>query len=99
MTAVPPGRGTGKTTRQMQAAKYGALFVWGHRDLWYPKTLARYLGRLDLDIRCTDWVKGGRWRGLQVPQMVIDHAVPDFVWEKMTTSLMGWKLLDTPVER
>ena len=44
-------RGTGRTTRQMENAPYGATFVWcSNHGLHYPRMLAKHLGRDDLII-------------------------------------------------
>ena len=43
-------RGTGFTSRQMENAPDGAVFVWCNGHLDYPKRLAEHLGRKDLRI-------------------------------------------------
>ena len=71
-------RRDGKTTKQMQEAPHGALYLWVNGHLGYPKQLARTLGREDLVIispcQCT-------YSGLlqylapgSAPQLIVDHA-------------------------
>jgi hypothetical protein len=43
-------RGTGTTTRQIEAAPPNAIFVWCNRRLEYPRSLAGSIGRNDLRI-------------------------------------------------
>lgn len=45
-----PNRQTGRTTKQMERAANGAVFVWINDSLDYPKALARKIGRADLEI-------------------------------------------------
>ncbi len=56
-------RGTGTTTRQMQEAPQGSVFVWCGRYLSYPKDLARNLGREDLNIVPLMWLNRANVRG------------------------------------
>lgn len=67
-------RGDGATTRQMQAAPQGALFVWVNHRLGYPKDLARKLGRADLEIVPPSYLEGDQFRGRTFSGIVIDHA-------------------------
>lgn len=71
MSEDPP-RGTGLTSRQMQEAPKGAIFIWCNAEVRYAERLARYLGRDDLII-----VSPGRFedvaRGRRIP-VVMDHA-------------------------
>jgi hypothetical protein len=72
---VDPERGTGRTTRQMQAAPPGAVFVSAHHGTkGYDKELARSLRREDLLIVDPSWLTEQRWQGLTLPGIVIDHA-------------------------
>lgn len=67
-----PGRGTGRTTRQMRGAPHGAAFIWCNDHLFYPRSLARWLGRDDLRIfgpSALDW--GDHLRGSG--GLVLDH--------------------------
>lgn len=68
-------RGTGQTTRQMQAAPQRAIFIWPVRhSMPYAKELAHKLGRDDLQIVTPDWLQDEKWRGLELSGIVIDHA-------------------------
>lgn len=83
MTSAPDDdgrRGSGRTTRQMQAAPIGSLFVWCTPRLDYPRHLARQLGRDDLRIVSPSVLDFGAerlrgWRG--APAIVLDHAFTD----------------------
>lgn len=66
-------RGTGSTTKQIQDAPIGAVFVWCNAHVDYPKKLAKELGREDLKIVPRDWLDN-RWRGLELTAIVVDHA-------------------------
>lgn len=68
-------RQTGRTTRQMQALPQGAVFVWVNGQLSYPKALARRIGREDLRIVGPSWVEQGQYRGMDLPEIEIDHAI------------------------
>lgn len=71
-------RGDGTTTKQMQAAPQGALFIWCSDDYrGYPLNLARRLGRTDLRIvgpRMLSERGRHRFMGLNLGGIVIDHA-------------------------
>lgn len=67
-------RGTGRTTRQMLAAPFGALFVWANERVDYPKFLSCALERSDLIIKSPRALEGGRLAGIDYPGVVIDHA-------------------------
>ena len=68
-----PLRGTGRTSRQMQEAPRGAMFVWCNFGLDYPMWLARKLGREDLMIVSPDALLQDWLRGKSGPVIVIDH--------------------------
>jgi hypothetical protein len=69
---------TGKTTRQMQRATQGALYVWHCADLTYPTELAAHLGRNDLRIVPPSHFRPGHWQ--QIRQRVeIDHYTATFL--------------------
>lgn len=70
----PVLRGTGRTTRQMQEAPAGAVFVWCTSELWYPQDLARRLGREDLEIIRPSQLQPQWFMGRTVKGLVIDHA-------------------------
>ncbi len=70
-------RGTGRTTKQMEAAPFGAIFMVqtrGEHD--YSQRLSRFLERGDLIIVTPDWLETGRWLGLKrTTSIVRDHAL------------------------
>ena len=66
-------RGSGRTTRQMEDAPVGALFVWCNAHLSYPTHLARVLGRPDLRVVSPYWLELGGWHGCRY-SVVVDHA-------------------------
>jgi hypothetical protein len=66
-------RGTGETTRQMQNAPKGSVFVWCNSYLEYPVRLAISIGRDDLLVKSPGWLeKSGR--GSEFRNIVVDHA-------------------------
>ena len=67
-------RQTGETTRQMEAAPQGAVFVWCNRHLDYPGALAKKLGRSDLEIVGPSWLDGNAWRARRLSGLIVDHA-------------------------
>ncbi len=67
-------RDTGLTTRQMQAAPQGAVYVWCNSVLGYPTDLAQSLGRHDLKIVRPSWLEPKNVRGLVFTDVIIDHA-------------------------
>jgi len=67
----------GETSRQMAAAPRGAVYVWCNHHLDYPVDLAMQLGRGDLRVVPPSWLEEGRWRGLELTGLVVDHAVVD----------------------
>ena len=67
-------RGDGTTTRQMQKAAHGAVFVWVHYALSYPRHLAKKIGRDDLKIVSPEFFSRDYWRGQEFSEIVIDHA-------------------------
>lgn len=65
-------RRTGRTTRQMQEAPMGAVFVWCNDALTYPRLLAQRLCRGDLRIIGPSQLNE-RLRGYHTV-VIIDHA-------------------------
>lgn len=65
-------RGSGRTTKQMLQAPQGALYIWVNDHLYYPKELAKELGRDDLTIISPNLL--GYQRGRQYPAVILDHA-------------------------
>lgn len=80
------GRGSGKTTRAMLAAPKDAVFIWVNHHLDYPKRLAKYLGREDLQIVSPNWLSDKRWQGCRFIAIEVD---PDtcLSWEQ-------WNILE-----
>lgn len=75
MTFTGEETNTGRTTRQMQTAPQGALYVWHNVRLGFPRNLARELGRTDLVIVSPLWLSNGQqWFGRVWPGVVVDHA-------------------------
>ena len=65
-------RQTGRTTQQMKAAEQNALYVWPNSNLYYPKELARHIGRPDLRIVSLSSLYDHRHFGERI-LIVIDH--------------------------
>jgi hypothetical protein len=81
-------RRTGRTTKQMQAAPKGAIFVWCNGGTHYPKELAKKIGRPDLDVVALDALNDPmRFRGKQISAIVLDHATPLYMTEKQGQGL------------
>lgn len=69
-----PLRGTGRTTRQLQTAPEGAVYVWCNGCLDYPRMLANtpWVNRPDLRIIGPEEIRT-KVKGLRTP-IVVDHA-------------------------
>lgn len=68
-------RGTGRTTQQMREAPQGALFIWPFEgSLYYPKHLARSIGRDDLKIVGVDSLDNYSLVGRTYTGIILDHA-------------------------
>lgn len=68
-------RGTGRTTRQMQEAPHGSVFIWCNDSTNYPRQVAKELGREDLKIFRLDVLDDrNQLRGLLIPAIILDHA-------------------------
>jgi hypothetical protein len=72
-TVTDLDRGTGRTSRQLQAAPQGAVFVWCNDHLGYVRGLVRASGRQDLTIVGLSALDDDRLRGRKY-QVVVDHA-------------------------
>ena len=81
-----PERGSGRTTQQMKEAPLGAIYIWLHGEVWYPKNLAAKIGRADLQIVGPMWLNSMNFQGKRLSGIVIDHAT--YLSDKQ------WKLLD-----
>lgn len=68
-------RGTGRTTRRMQAAPQRAVFVWRNSLLDYPRHLACKIARDDLEIVGPHWLGGRYYMGRDLTGVVLDHDV------------------------
>lgn len=68
-------RGIGHTTKQIEEAPIGSIFVWLNGDFSYPTELARKLGRNDLKIVSPLWLENGSYRGITYPDVIVDHSV------------------------
>lgn len=64
-------RNTGQTSRQILDAPRGAIFVWPNSHTDYPKQLAQYLGRNDIEIISLMTLES--WFGKRA-HFVVDHA-------------------------
>lgn len=86
-------RGTGQTTKQMERAAKGAVFIWCNQYLEYPKRLARDIGRHDLRIFGPEvFSSHGRekLRGITFPEVIVDHAYRpqgDHQWKQYYVSM------------
>lgn len=74
-------RQSGTTTKQMQEAPIGAVFLWGNSAILYATHLARYLDRTDLQIVGPSWLQGAMGLAHDT-QIVVDHAA----WDQLTTN-------------
>ena len=48
--STPEKSPVGLTSSKMRSAPIGAYYVWVNSSLYYPKALARHVGRVDLQI-------------------------------------------------
>ena len=72
----------GITTKQMMDAPKKAIFIWINEDLHYPKSLAKSLGRRDLEIVSPYWLESCAFAGRILSGIIIDHATV-FTLEQM----------------
>jgi hypothetical protein len=77
-------RGTGRTTRQIQALPDGwCLFIVPtERQTVYTRALAEHLGRPALDVRTIRWLEAGGWQGLRPQGVAVDHYTWEHLFEK-----------------
>lgn len=71
-------RQTGITTRQMQNAPRGALYIWPNNQFGYPRALAASIDRQDLEIVSVGSLRVESIKGKRIQGFVIDHAVRFF---------------------
>ena len=69
-------RQSGKTTSQMLDAPQEAIYIWCNTRLLYPKNLAKFLGRRDLEIVSISVLDDTERvaRGRVFSGIVLDHA-------------------------
>jgi hypothetical protein len=67
-------RQTGITTKQIQEAPQKAVYIWVNSRLRYPKELAYFLGRTDIEFVAPHWIHSQSWRGRKLSGIVVDHA-------------------------
>ncbi len=67
-------RGTGRTTKQIKNLPLKAVFIWCNDHLHYPKSLAKKLGREDVEILGVSVLDKPGLKGREVSGMVLDHA-------------------------
>jgi hypothetical protein len=65
-------RGTGRTAKQIKDAPINSIFVWCNNNTYYPKHLARSIGRHDLNITRLA-VDCERFLGVD-SVIIVDHA-------------------------
>jgi|GEM_PF-5536226 len=65
---------TGRTTEQMQKAPRDAVFVWCNGRVHYPRELARALGRHDLQIMPSSYLRSPGNVLSCKRRVVVDHA-------------------------
>jgi len=70
-------RQTGRTTRQLQEAPKGSIFIWINWSIWYPRAIARELGREDIEMVGREWIKSDRWRGRTFSGVIVDHYLAE----------------------
>lgn len=72
---VDPNRGTGRTTRQMQAAPPDSVYIWNSAYCKAAHDIALKAGREDLTILPYTWLdQAGRAREVN-KYITVDHAV------------------------
>lgn len=68
-------RGSGRTTKQLQALPIGGLYVsCNNSSVYYDKRLARFLNRGDILVVGPEWVVNQRWQGMEYTAIEVDHA-------------------------
>jgi hypothetical protein len=71
---MPNLRGTGRTTKQMEALPKGSIFIsCCHQAVYYDKQLTRKLERPDIVVVPPSWVTSMKWRGQSYPGIALDH--------------------------
>jgi hypothetical protein len=69
-------RGTGRTTRQLESAPIGSIFVCCTcEQVKYVNSLIRKLGRHDLVVKPLYWLSPYLVRGIRCADVIVDHSV------------------------
>lgn len=78
------GPRTRRTTQAMRSAPTGAVYVWVHDSLGYPKALAHAIGRDDLIVVGPGWLKDRKYMGLELGGLCMDHdaRLTEELWER-----------------
>jgi hypothetical protein len=86
----------GRTTRQIHEAPKGAFYVWVNSDSYYPRMLARALGREDLMIVGPSWLTPGNTLGRSPTPFVLDpaahHVLTGNQWDIFEQVRCRWEL-------
>lgn len=71
---MPNQRGTGRTTRQMEALPIGSIFIsCCHQAVYHDVQLTRKLDRPDITVVPPSWVTGMKWQAMRYPGLALDH--------------------------
>jgi hypothetical protein len=75
---IDPNRGTGRTTRQLEAMPLNGVFICPNRaSMYYTQNLTRKINRSDIQLVAPNWVTSMRWQGMRYTAIVLDHAYPE----------------------
>lgn len=83
------------TTRKMLMAPRGAIYIWPSRDLFYPRMLAKKLGRSDLEFHGPSF-SARDLEGRQISGLVID---PEAAVRMSRSDLANFLRISRMVER
>lgn len=86
---------SGRTTKQMQEAPAGAVFVWCNGSTAYPRALAKRLGRDDLQVMPRAWLTHRSVYGMRPGTLVIDHAA-ELHWQTLRLVIERGLLAESP---
>lgn len=71
---MPNNRGTGRTTKQMEALPIGSIFIsCCEQAVYYDTQLTRKLNRRDIRVVPPSWVTRMHWQGMRYPGLALDH--------------------------
>ena len=65
---------TGSTTDQIKNSPQNAIYVWPNSNLFYPRELARHLGRTDIKFLSAHLIRPGSLHMRGAKDVVLDHA-------------------------